>query len=92
MLLPIALPTGSLIRNPLDDETVRGRYCDGAYVQTGLPDDGAAYDAWLAGHDRIVALNALQGFFGKIEANHTRKDIINLLKADISVLETGRQK
>ena len=92
MLLPIALPTGSPIRNPLDDETVRGRYCDGTYVQTGLPDDGAAYDTWLAEHDRIVALNALQGLSGKIETNHTRKDIINLLKANISALETGSKK
>lgn len=92
MLLPIALPTGSLVRNPLDDETVRGRYCDGAYVQTGLPDDGSDYDAWLAEHDRIVALNALQGLSGKIETNHTRKDIVNLLKADISAFEMGNQK
>lgn len=92
MLLPIALPTGSLIRNPPDDETVRGRYCDGTYVQTGLPDDGAAYDAWLAEHDRIVVLNALQGLSGKIETNHTRKDIIDLLKADISALEMGSRK
>lgn len=92
MLLPIALPTGSPIWNPLDDETVRGRYCDGAYVQTGLPDDGSAYDAWLAEHDRIVALNALHGVSGKIETNHTRKDIINLLKAGISALEKGSRK
>lgn len=92
MLLPIALPAGSLVRNSLDNETVRGRYCDGAYVQTGLPDDGSDYDAWLAEHDRIVTLNALHGLSGKIETNHTRKDIINLLKADISALETGRQK
>lgn len=91
MLLPIALPTGSPVR-PLDDETVRGRYCDGTYVQTGLPDDGAAYDAWLAEHDRTVVLKALHGVSSKIETNHTRKDIIDLLKADISALEMGSQK
>lgn len=91
MLLPIALPTGSPVR-PLDDETVRGRYYDGAYVQTGLPAGGKDYDAWLAEHDRIVALKALQGLSVKIETNHTRKDIINLLKADISALEMGSRK
>lgn len=91
MLLPIALPTGSPVR-PLDDETVRGRYCDGAYVQTGLPADEKDYDEWLAEHDRIVALKALHGVSGKIETNHTRRDIIDLLKADISALEMGSRK
>ena len=91
MLLPIALPTGSPVR-PLDDETVRGRYCDGAYVQTGLPADGKDYDEWLAEHDRIVVLKALHGLSSKIETNHTCKDIIDLLKADISALEMGSRK
>lgn len=62
MLLPIALPTGSLIRNP------------------------------LAEHDRTVVLKALHGVSSKIETNHTRKDIIDLLKADISALEMGSRK
>lgn len=92
MFLPIALPSGSAVQSPLDDNTVRGRYCDGAYVQTGLPDDGADYDAWLAEHDRIVVLKALHGLSVKIETNHTRKDIIDLLKADISALEKGSKK
>lgn len=88
MLLPIELPTGSPVR-PLDDETVRGRYCDGAYVQTGLPADGDDYDEWLAEHDRIVALKALQGLSSRIRNTHTRRNIIDLLKADISAYETG---
>jgi hypothetical protein len=88
MLLPIALPTGSPVR-PLDNEIVRGRYCDGAYVQTGLPADGDDYDEWLAEHDRIVALKALQGLSGRIRNTHTRRNIIDLLKADISAYETG---
>lgn len=87
MLLPIALPTGSPVR-PLDDKTVRGRYCDGAYVQTGLPTDGDDYDEWLAEHDRIVALKALQGLSSRIRT-HTRRNIIDLLKADIGAYETG---
>lgn len=88
MLLPISLPTGSQVR-PLDDETVRGRYCDGAYVQTGLPSDGNDYDEWLAEHDRIVALKALQGLSSRIRNTHTRRNIIDLLKADISAYEDG---
>lgn len=88
MLLPISLPTGSQVR-PLDDETVRGRYCDGAYVQTGLPADGNDYDEWLAEHDRIVALKALQGLSSRIRNTHTRRNIIDLLKADISAYEDG---
>ena len=92
MLLPIALPTGSSVRTRLDDGMVRGRYCDGAYVQTGFPADGNDYDEWLAKHDRIVVLKALQELSSRIEATHTRKDIINLLEADISVFEEGARK
>lgn len=88
MLLPTALPTGSPVR-PLDDETVRGRYCDGAYVQTGLPADGNDYDEWLAEHDRIVALKAIQGLSNRIRNTHTRRNIIDLLKAAISTYEDG---
>lgn len=91
MLLPIALPTGSPVR-PLDDETVRGRYCDGAYVQTGLPADEKDYDEWLAEHDRIVALKALQELSSRIRNTHTRRNIIDLLKADISAYETRGQQ
>lgn len=87
MLIPTALPTGSTVQAPLDDETVRGRYCDGVYVQTGLPSSGVDYDEWLAEHDRIVVLKALQELSGRIGATHTRKDIIDLLKATIDVFE-----
>ena len=30
------------------DEQVRGRYCDGTYVQTGHTTEGEDFDAWLA--------------------------------------------
>lgn len=92
MLIPTALPTGSTVQAPLDDETVRGRYCDGAYVQKGLPDDGADYDAWLAEHDRIIALKALQTLSKRIRVTHTRKNIIDLLKADINVYKNEGEK
>lgn len=32
---------------PSDDQ-VRGRYCDGTYLQTGRTTDGGDFDAWLA--------------------------------------------
>ena len=38
-----------------DTATVRGRYCDGLYLQTGHTTDGQDFDRWLAEHDREVA-------------------------------------
>lgn len=32
---------------PSDDQ-VRGRYCDGTYLQTGHTTEGDDFDAWLA--------------------------------------------
>lgn len=33
----------------LSVHTVRGRYCDGTYRQTGHTTDGEEFDRWLAG-------------------------------------------
>lgn len=35
-----------------DTATVRGRYCDGTYLQTGHTTEGEDFDRWLAEHDR----------------------------------------
>lgn len=43
-------------------DVVRGRYCDGVYVQTGHTTEGEDFDRWLTQHDRQVAVNALRGF------------------------------
>lgn len=42
------------------DASVRGRYCDGVYVQTGHTTEGEDFDRWLAEHDREVAAKALE--------------------------------
>jgi hypothetical protein len=44
------------------DGMVRGRYCDGVYMQTGHTTEGEDFDRWLAQHDRKVAAAALRGF------------------------------
>ena len=43
---------------PSDDQ-VRGRYCDGAYTQTGHTTEGDDFDAWLARVRRDAAREAL---------------------------------
>lgn len=43
------------------DDQVRGRYCDGAYRQTGHTTDGGDFDAWLARVRRDAAREALDG-------------------------------
>ena len=42
------------------DASVRGRYCDGVYLQTGHTTEGEDFDRWLAQHDAIVEFRALQ--------------------------------
>ena len=42
---------------PSDDQ-VRGRYCDGTYVQTGHTTEGEDFDAWLARVRRDAAREA----------------------------------
>lgn len=41
------------------DEQVRGRYCDGTYVQTGHTTEGEDFDAWLARVRRNAARGAV---------------------------------
>ena len=43
---------------PTDDQ-VRGRYCDGTYVQTGHTAEGDEFDAWLDRVKRDAAREAL---------------------------------
>ena len=43
------------------DEQVRGRYCDGTYVQTGHTTEGEGFDAWFARVRRDAAREALDG-------------------------------
>lgn len=35
-------------QHTLSDDQVRGRYCDGTYLQTGHTTDGSTFDAWLS--------------------------------------------
>lgn len=42
-----------------DTGRIRGRYCDGAYLQTGYVTDGGEFDRWLAAHDAKVTAQAL---------------------------------
>ena len=44
----------SPVSETLDDGMVRGRYCDGVYMQTGHTTEGEDFDAWLAQHDAEV--------------------------------------
>ena len=44
---------------PSDDQ-VRGRYCDGTYLQTGRTTEGGDFDAWLARVRRDAKAEALQ--------------------------------
>lgn len=44
----------SPVSETLDDGMVRGRYCDGVYMQTGRTTEGEDFDAWLAQHDAKV--------------------------------------
>ena len=51
---------------PSDDQ-VRGRYCDGTYLQTGRTIEGDDFDAWLARVRRDAARRALNGLAMKFE-------------------------
>lgn len=50
------------------DEQVRGRYCDGTYVQTGHTTEGEDFDAWLARVRRDAAREALDQAEARVKA------------------------
>ena len=50
---------------PSDDQ-VRGRYCDGTYLQTGRTIEGDDFDAWLARVRRDAAREALDGLADEV--------------------------
>lgn len=53
---------------PSDDQ-VRGRYCDGTYLQTGRTTEGGDFDAWLARVRRDAKAEALQ----EMQEHHERE-------------------
>ena len=53
---------------PSDDQ-VRGRYCDGTYLQTGRTTEGGDFDAWLARVRRDAKAAALQ----EMQEHHERE-------------------
>ena len=57
---------------PTDDQ-VRGRYCDGTYVQTGHTAEGDEFDAWLDRVKRDAAREALDGLAD--EVTHVNWDL-----------------
>lgn len=77
---------------PVGDDTVRGRYCDGTYMQTGHTTDGEEYDAWLAQvrtEAKAEALNEMAkelesqiaGFARETAQTRAGKDIIYRIRA-----------
>lgn len=81
MLIPVALPVTN--HPAIDDETVRERFRDGTYVQTGLATDGTEYDEWLKGHDRLVALKAYKELFDQLQSAADMRTTLNALKKAI---------
>ena len=71
---------------PTDDQ-VRGRYCDGAYVQTGHTAEGDEFDAWLDRVKRDAAREALRNvevqLVGELSAGTYLADWATLTARDV---------
>lgn len=81
MLIPVALP---VTNHPIiNDETVRERFRDGTYMQTGLATDRTEYDEWLKEHDHLVVLKAYRTLFDQLQSAADMRTTLNALKKAI---------
>ena len=75
---------------PSDDQ-VRGRYCDGTYVQTGHTTEGEDFDAWLARVRRDAAREALDQAGARIKAVRDLCDDADKRHASVLIVTTARR-
>ena len=75
---------------PSDDQ-VRGRYCDGTYVQTGHTTEGNEFDAWLARVRRDAAREALDQAEARIKAVEDLCDDADKRHASVLIVTTVRR-
>lgn len=75
----------------LSDAQVRGRYCDGVYLQTGRLTDGEDFDRWLAEHDaRVLEKFAPLDLIGRVVYALMVGSRENLLLSDELNTKCGR--